>query len=172
MIRKWHQEHPKLELANSLSSVVAYSMQASPEWTVGSAICNGNQTNDTNNKNKEQEKSWMSLKDACVSMLGKGLFMLSFRSKGSSCVRGAPETMWKHSCSCFSSQRGTFAGTPYLILWKAICAWRGSYLRPNYVIRDNSGRCGELGVLGQIALQWFPLNFLAYDDPFPVKTGS
>lgn len=35
----------------------------------------------------------MSLKDACVSMLGKGLFMLSFHSKGSSYIRGAPETM-------------------------------------------------------------------------------
>lgn len=172
MIRKWHQEHPKLGLANSLSSVVAHSMRVSLEFAVGSAICNGNQTNDTNNKNKEQEKSWMSLKDACVSILGKGLFMLSFRSKGSSCIHGASETMWKHSCSCFSSQRGKFAGMPYLILWKAICAWRGSYLRPNYVIRDNSGRCGELGVLGQIALQWLPFNFLAYDDPFPVKTGS
>lgn len=72
-----------------------------------------------NNKNKEQEKSWMSLKDACVSMLGSRLFMLLFHSGGN---RKYVKTL---HILIFPLNVAHLEAALYLILWKAICVWGG-----------------------------------------------
>ncbi len=179
MIRKWHQEHPKLELANSLSSVVEYNMQTSMEWTVGSAICNGNQTNDTN-KNKEQEKSWMSLKMHACLCWERDCLCSRF-------ILRAAVTSVEHQKLCENTVALVF---PLNVAH--LQARHASYCEKQFV--HGGGRTwGPIMLSETIAAAAVNLEFLgkllysdslsiflpmirnhqwAYDDPFPVKTGS
>lgn len=127
--------------------MVAYSMRISPEWTVGSAICNGNQTNDTKQQKQRAGKKLNVIKRCMCVYAGKQTVyaLISFWGQQKVCENTAH--------SYFSSQRGTFAGCAVLHTVKSNLCLGGSYLSPNYVIRDKSSCCGELGVLQQIALQ-------------------
>lgn len=126
-----------------------------------------------NNKNKEQGKSWMSLKDACVSMLGSRLFMLLFHSGGNSYIRGAPETMRKHYTFLFFPLNVAHLQTR----WTSYCEkqfvfWAGRTRVPIMLSETKVAAVENSEFSGKLTLQWFPFNFLFCDDIFPVKTGS